>query len=182
MLARRRQRWLLRWREPPCRARPRVCCPGRQLQGRCRARLTRAALALRWQEPPCGARRRVCCLGQRLQGRCCARSTQVALASKLARAILWRKAHVSGGGASHPLAPGTSSVLPRRWLQGRCHARLTRAALASTLALATLWRKAARVLPRAMALRSLPCSLGAGCAGLYAGASHPVAQGGACAA
>ena len=85
------------------------------------------------------------------------------------------------------MAPGTSSVLPRRWLQGRCHARSTRAALASALALATLWREAARVLPRAMASRSLPCSLGAGSSGLYAGASHPVtlanaiaAQGGGC--
>mgnify|MGYP006932667373 FL=1 len=55
-------------------------------------------------------------------------------------------------------------------------------ALASTLARATLWHKAARVLPRAMASRSLLCSLDAGDAGLYAGASHQVARGGACAA
>ena len=44
------------------------------------------------------------------------------------------------------------------------------------LARATLWRKAARVLPRAAASRSLLCSLNAGDAGFYAGASHPVAR------
>ena len=46
----------------------------------------------------------------------------------------------------------------------------------STLARATLWRKAARVLPRAAASRSLLCSLNAGNAGFYAGASLPVAR------
>ena len=57
----------------------------------------------------------------------------------------------------------------------RC-ARSTRAALASTLARATLWREAAHVLPRAAASRSLVCSLNAGNAGFYAGASLPVAR------
>ena len=33
MLARRRQRWLLRWRKPPCGARWRVFCLGQRLQG-----------------------------------------------------------------------------------------------------------------------------------------------------
>ena len=69
-----------------------------------------------------------------------------------------------------------------RQLQGRCRARSTRAALASTLARATLWREAARVLSRAAAARSLPCSLDAGSAGSYARPSHPVARGGVCAA
>ena len=50
------------------------------------------------------------------------------------------------------------------------------------LARATLWRKAARVLPRAAASRSLLCSLEAGNAGFYAGASHPVARADATAA
>ena len=63
-----------------------------------------------------------------------------------------------------------------RQRQCRCRARSTRAALASTLALATLWREAACVLPRAAASRSLLCSLNAGDAGLYAGASLPVAR------
>ena len=50
------------------------------------------------------------------------------------------------------------------------------------LARATLWRKAARVLPKAAASRSLLCSLNAGDAGFYAGASHPMARVGAIAA
>ena len=143
-------------------ARPRLCCLGRRLRGRCHARLTRGQRwLLRWREPPCGAKRRVCCLGWRFQGRCCARSTQATLASTLARASLWR---------------GSTRLLLERRLQDPCHARSTRAALASTLARATLWREAARVLPRAAALRSLLCSLNAGNAGFYAGASHPVAR------
>ena len=109
-----------------------MCCLGRWLQVAAVLAQRRQRWLLRWREPPCGAGRRDCCLGRRLQA--------------------------------------------------RCRARLTRAALAFTLALATLWRKAARVLPRAAASVLPLCSLNAGSAGLYAGASHPVARGGACAA
>ena len=50
------------------------------------------------------------------------------------------------------------------------------AALASTLADATVWREAARVLPRSAAAWPSPCSLYAGCAGIYAGGRHGVAR------
>ena len=67
--------------------------------------------------------------------------------------------------------------LDRRRPVGRL-ARSTRAALASTLAVATVWREAARVLPRSAAAFPSPCSLYAGCAGLYARGRHGVARGG----
>ena len=114
---------------------------------------------LRWREPPCGAKRDVSRLGRRLRGRCCARLLQATLASTLARATLW---------------PG-----PTRLLLGEA---ATKRWLLITLALPTLWRGSTRLLLRTAAARSLPCSLNAGSAGFYAGASHPVARGGACAA
>ena len=45
-----------------------------------------------------------------------------------------------------------------------------------------MWCEAARLLPRAAAVRSPPCSLDAGCVGWYAGAHHGVVRGGAWAA
>jgi len=106
---------------------------------------------LRWREPPCGARRRGCCLGRRLQ-------VAAVLAQRRQRWLLrWRELPCGAGRCDCCLA--------RRWLQGPCRARSTRAALASTLALATRWPEAARVLPRAMASRSMPCSLDTGNAG-----------------
>ena len=71
--------------------------------------------------------------------------------------------------------------LDRRRLFRR-RARSTRAALACTLAVATVWREAARVLPRSAAACRSPCSLYAGCAGMYARGRHGVARGGTCAA
>jgi hypothetical protein len=67
-------------------------------------------------------------------------------------------------------------VLPRAVASSRCCAGPTQATLASTLARATLWRRPTRLLLRAAAASSLPCSLNAGSAGFYAGASHPVAR------
>jgi hypothetical protein len=63
----------------------------------------------------------------------------------------------------------------RRSRLGRCCARSARAAPASTPARVTVWREAVTAWP-------LLRSLGAGCAGFYAGAHRAVARGGTCAA
>jgi len=174
-----------------------MCCLGRQPQGRWCARSMQATLAsmlaqaslwrglTQWLLRAAAARSLPCSLNAgsagfyagashpvaraarvlpRRQLQCCcrARLTRAALASTLARATLCG-------------ARPSVCCLGRR-LRGRCCACSTRTVLASTLARATLWRKAARVLLRAAAARSLPCSLDAGSAGFYAGASHPVAR------
>ena len=160
-LGRQLQRWPLRWRAPPCGTRPRVCCLGRWLQGRCRARSTRATLASTlaratpWREaarvlPRAAASRSLLCslnagnagflrwreppCGARRRMCCLGRWLQVAavLAQRRQRWLLrWREP---------PCGAGRRDCCLGRRLQGRCRARLTRAALASTLALATLWR------------------------------------------
>ena len=137
---------------------------------------------LRWREPPYGARRRVCCLGRRLQGRCCTRSTQATLAFTLARATLWREQTrlLLRAAATRPLPCSLDAGSAGFY----------------TLARAILWREAhasdggashpvapgIKCAAKKVASRSLPCLLNAGSAGFYAGASHPVALGGACAA
>jgi hypothetical protein len=69
----------------------------------------------------------------------------------------------------------------RRRRLGCCCSRSARDAPASTLACVTVWREVAHVLPPAAAAWPLLLSLGAGCAGFYAGARHGVARGGTCA-
>ena len=95
-----------------------------------------------------------------------------ALQFALALASVPRTTHC-GSPIPHVAWREAAHVLPR--------AAASRSLPCSLVALATLWREAARVPPRAAASRSLPCSLDAGSAGFYAGASHPVARGGACA-
>jgi len=81
---------------------------------------------------------------------------------------------VARGGTCAASGSGGLAVaaLARRGLRGllRCGARHG------------VWREVARVLPQAAAAWPLLRSLGAGCAGFYAGARHGVAQGGMCAA
>jgi hypothetical protein len=122
---------------------------------------------LRWRTSRCGAGRHVCRLRRRRLGRCCARS------AGLRWLLRWRASRCGAG--RH------MCCLRRRRLGRRC-ARSARAALAPTLARVTVWREAARVPPQAAAAWPSLRSLGAGCAGSYAGARHGVARGGTCAA
>jgi len=156
---------------------------------------------LRWRASRCGARRHVCHLRRRRLGRRCARSARAAPASTLARVTVWRgAAHVLphaavawpslrslgagcagfNAGARHGVAQSSTCAGSGGWLS-RCCARSSWAALASTLARITVWREVTRVPPQvATAWLSLN-SLGAGCAGSWAGARHGVARGGTCA-
>ena len=128
----------------------------------------------------------MCCLGWRQLGCCHARSMRPVLAStrQLSRHVLLaRHGLLARRGLRWLLRWRAPRCGERRhvcclgWRQlGRRPARSTRAALASTLARATVWREAARVLPRVAAAEPSPCSLDAGCAGFYAGAS-PVWRG-----
>jgi len=165
---------------------------------------------LGWRASRCGAGRHMCRLRRRWLGRCCARSARAAPASTLARVTVWRDvarmppqaaaaaspslrslgadSAGSWAGARHGVARGGTCVasgggglavaaLARRGLR-----RSTRVALALKLARVTVWREVARVPPQAAAAWPLLRSLGAGCAGSYAGACHGVARGGTCAA
>jgi len=161
-------RWLLRWRASRCGARRHVCRLRRR-RGLAAAALAERGLRrlLRWRASRCGARWHVCRLRRRRLGRRCARSARAAPASTLARARGCARWHVCR--------------LGRRRLGRRCN-RSARAAPASTLARVTVRREAARVPPQAVTAWLSLRSLGAGCAGSYAGARHGVARGGTCAA
>jgi len=201
-LAWRRLRRLLRWRASQCGARLHVCRLGRRWLGRCCARSTRAApastlarvtvwrgaahvppqAAAAW--PPLRSLGAGCAgfyAGLRhgvARGGTCAGSGGGSLAvaalawNGLRRLLRWR--------ASQCGARRHMCCLSRRRLGRRC-ACSTRAAPASTLARVTVWRGAAHVPPQAAAAWPPLRSLGAGCAGFYAGARHGVAQGGTCA-
>jgi hypothetical protein len=197
-LAWRGRRRLLRWRASRCGARRHVCCLRRRRLGRRCARSTRIAPASTlarvtlWREEArvllqaaaawpllhsldagsagswAGARH-----GVARGGTCAAPGggglAVAALAWRgLRRLLRWR--------ASRCGARRHVCCLRRRRL-GRCCARSARAAPASTLARVTVWRGAAPVPPQAAAAWPLLRSLGAGCAGFYAGARHGVARG-----
>jgi len=158
---------------------------------------------LGWRASRCGGGRHMCRLRRRRLGRHCAHSTRAAPASTLARVTVWREAALV-------LPQAVAASLSLRLLDAGCagswagaHDGVARdgtcaASGGGGLAIAALARrglrrllcwcasrcgaKVARVPAQAAAAWPSLRSLGAGCAGFYAGARHGVARGGTCAA
>jgi len=185
-------RRLLRWRASRCGARWHMCCLRRRWLGRRCARSARAApastlarvtvwrrAAAAWPllhalDAGCAGFYAGARLGLARGGTCAASGggglAVAALARRGLRQLLcW--------GASRCGARRHVCCLRRRRLGRRC-ARSARAALAPGLARVTVCSGAAHVPPQAAAAWPLLRSLGAGCAGFYAGARHGVARGG----